>query len=82
MQLIDIGTQVHFTVSHHNDTGNSGPVSYRPQRLSDEKLCAAMEEVSFLLETDVVRRSISPWSSPLHIPAKHEPNTWRPCGDC
>ena len=34
-----------------------------------------------MLGYSIIRRSNSPWSSPLHLAHKHEPNTWRPRGD-
>ena len=80
MQLTD-STQVHVPVKHYIETGNSSLVSCRPRPLSGEKLRVAKEEFSFMLEAGILRRSNSPWSSPLHLAPKHEPNTWRPCGD-
>ena len=80
MQLTD-STQVHVAVKHCIETGNSSPVSYRPRSLSGEKLGVAKEELSFMLEAGILRRSISLGSPPLHLAPKHEHNTWRPCED-
>ena len=30
---------------------------------------------------EIIRRSSSPWASPLHMVEKKTPGTWRPCGD-
>ena len=68
-------------VVHRIDTGNSAPIYCKPRPLSGKKLQAAKDEFQFLLNAGIVRRSNSPWSSPLHMVPKSEPDTWRPCGD-
>ena len=67
-------------VHHDIDTGSSSPVYCRARSLSGEKLNAAREEFKFMLQSGIVRRSNSPWSSPLHMVKKSD-NSWRPCGD-
>ena len=48
--------------------------------LDGVKLQAAKEEFRQLEEGGIVRRSNSPWSSPLHMVKKSD-GSWRPCGD-
>ena len=66
-------------VQHHIET-DCPPVSAKARRLSPEKLEAAKQEFSKLEKLGIVRRSNSPWSSPLHMVPKAD-GCWRPCGD-
>jgi len=72
----------------HNDVCHkiittSYPCSARPRQLSTEKLACAQEEINQLIEAGIVRRSNSPYSSPLHmVPKQTETGgTFRLCGD-
>ena len=66
-------------VEHHIVT--SGPPVYaRARRLDGEKLAAAKQEFNKMEQLGIIRRSNSPWSSPLHMVPKQE-TSWRPCGD-
>lgn len=58
-----------------------GPsIHSRARRLSPEKLAVAKAEFESMETMGVIRKSSSPWSSPLHVVPK--PNGgWRPCGD-
>ena len=71
-------------IFHHIET-TGPPVFCRPRRLSPEKLAIAKREFDAMLNMGVIRPSKSPWSSPLHIVPKSNPNNgppeWRPCGD-
>jgi len=69
------------TVQHRIDTGSASPCFCRPRPLYGEKLAAAKHEFQILLDSGVIRPSSSPWSSPLHMVAKKDPGSWRPCGD-
>jgi hypothetical protein len=56
------------------------PVHSQARRLSPEKLKIAKDEFDTLLKLGIIRRSNSPYSSPLHVAPKPG-GGWRPCGD-
>jgi hypothetical protein len=56
------------------------PVFAKSRCLDPEKLRSAESEFCSLEAMGIVRRSDSPWASPLHIVAKTN-GSWRPCGD-
>jgi hypothetical protein len=66
-------------VEHHIPT-RGHPVYSRPRRLPPDKLRLAKEEFRKMEEMGIVRRSSSPWASPLHMAPKSS-GGWRPCGD-
>ncbi len=66
-------------VTHHLVT-TGPPVSARFRRLDGAKLEAARKEFLQMEADGIIRRSSSPWSSPLHMVRKSD-GTWRPCGD-
>ena len=66
-------------VQHHVQT-QGPPIAARFRRLDAEKLAAAKAEFLQLEKDGIVRRSDSPWSSPLHMVRKKD-GGWRPCGD-
>ena len=68
-------------ITHFIRTGNNNPVSFRSRPLTGEKLKIAKEEFQFLLDAGVIRRSESPWASPLHLVPKREFGKWRTCVD-
>ncbi|GFR81273.1 transposon Ty3-G Gag-Pol polyprotein [Elysia marginata] len=66
-------------VQHHICT-TGPPVYSRAPRLAPDRLTAAKKEFIEMEQIGIIRKSNSPWASPLHIVAK--PNGgWRPCGD-
>ena len=56
------------------------PVFARARRLSPEKLAVAKKEFKLMEQLGIIRRSTSPWASPLHIVGKKD-GGYRPCGD-
>jgi hypothetical protein len=66
-------------VEHTIETSGR-PVFAKARRLDPDKLRTAESEFRSLEQLGIVRRSDSPWSSPLHMVAKTD-GTWRPCGD-
>ncbi|GFS03047.1 Pol polyprotein [Elysia marginata] len=66
-------------VVHHIPTSGP-PVHARARRLDNDKLSAAKAEFEELERLGIIRRSSSPWSSPLHMVRKSN-GGWRPCGD-
>ncbi len=71
--------QTSHGVEHHLET--RGPPIASPFRwLNTEKLVAAKAEFAALERDGIIRRSSSPWASPLHM-VKKPVGSWRRCGD-
>lgn len=66
-------------VEHHIAT-TGPPVYTRARRLDPAKLAIARAEFNNMERLGIVRRSSSPWASPLHMVPKPG-GGWRPCGD-
>ena len=67
-------------IRHHLQTQPGPPVFAKSRHLDPEKLEIARLEFSAMEKAGIVRRSCSPWSSPLHMVRKKD-GGWRPCGD-
>ncbi len=66
-------------VEHHLVTSGP-PIASKFRRLDGKKLAAARSEFAKMEKDGIVRRSTSPWSSPLHMVLKAD-GSWQPCGD-
>ena len=77
--LLDYRAKVSHNVRHYIPTSGP-PVHARPRRLDSEKLQVARSEFQKIEDLGIIRRSDSPWASPLHVMAKAD-RGWRPCGD-
>ncbi|KAJ8251997.1 hypothetical protein COCON_G00213090 [Conger conger] len=66
-------------VEHHVVT-EGPPVYVRARRLNPDRLAVAKAEFTNMERLGIIRRSDSPWASPLHIVPKPD-GGWRPCGD-
>jgi hypothetical protein len=70
---------VSHDVVHHIIT-HGPPIASKFRKLDGEKLVAAKAEFMQLEEDDIIQRSTSPWSSPLHM-VRNADGSWRPCRD-
>lgn len=68
------------TTFHKICTKDCAPIAQKARPLSAQKLKCAKAEFDSLLAMGIVRRSSSPWASPLHMVRKAN-GDWRPCGD-
>ena len=65
---------------HEIDTGDAQPIKQLPRRLPNVLKSVVQEQVSEMLQNDVIRPSHSPWASPIVLVRKKD-NTWRFCVD-
>ena len=70
---------VKHNVRHYIET-TGPPLHARARRLDAAKLANARAEFKSMEDLGIIRRSDSPWASPLHVVPKSD-GTWRPCGD-
>ena len=64
----------------HFVTTTGPPVYAKVRQLSPDKLTIAKHEFDEMEQTGIIRKSYSPWASPLYIVPKTG-GGWRPCGD-
>ncbi len=69
--------QTSHGVEHHLET-RGPPIASPFRRLDSEKLAAAKAEFEALERDRIIRRSSSPWASPLHMVKKPD-GSWRCC---
>jgi hypothetical protein len=67
-------------VEHHIGVRDGSPNTAKFRRLDAERLVAAKVEFDQLEQDGIIRRSDSPWASPLHM-VRQPDVSWRPCGD-
>ena len=65
---------------HSIITSNTLPLHERLRPLAGEKFEFVKKEIETLLDSKVIRRSSSPWASPIHVVAKNN-GSFRMCGD-
>ena len=66
-------------IEHYVET-QGHPVFAKPRRFGQAKLGAAVSKFAELERLGIIRRSNSPWSSPLHV-VPNANGKLRPCGD-
>ena len=64
----------------HHVVTKGPPIHARPRRFSPSKLTIARSEFNKKLNMGIIRRSASPWASPLYMVQKPA-GGWRPLGD-
>lgn len=67
-------------VTHDIDTGNAKPIKQRYYQMSPPMLDAVNKEVDKMLELNVIRKSSSPWNSPI-VMVKKKDGSLRFCFD-
>ena len=59
-------------IGHQIDTGNARPIKQKPRRTSPSKHAEIERQVEDLLQRGVVKKSNSPWSSPVVLVTKKD----------
>ena len=65
---------------HHIVTLHERPIKQKVRPLSPQRRKAVEQEFNDLEKAGIIRRSKSPWASPLHVVTKKD-GSFRPCGD-
>ena len=76
----DFSTPTALHGVEHHITTSGPPVFAHARRLDPSKLAVAKDAFLDMERMGIIRRSNSPWASPLHLVPKSD-GTWRPCGD-
>ena len=66
-------------MEHHVILNDSKPIRQAPYRMNPEKKEYLKQEISYMLENNIIRESKSPWASPTILVAK--PKGYRVCID-
>jgi hypothetical protein len=75
----DVKQTPNHGIVHHIRTGSHPLVFVKFRCLDPEKLQIAKAEFKRFESAGIVRRSKSPWASPLHMVPKND-GSWQPCG--
>ena len=59
-------------IKHHIDTGNARPIKQQPRRASPAKHVEIERQVEDLSQRDIIKKSNSPWSSPVVLVTKKD----------
>ncbi|GFU31622.1 retrovirus-related Pol polyprotein from transposon 297 [Trichonephila clavipes] len=76
----ETGGEATNILEHHNNTGNSPPISVPPNRMSPVKKEILRKEVENLLEKDIIEECESPYGAPVVLIPKPN-NQFRLCID-
>ena len=71
-------------VTMHVDTGENPPICQKPYTLPLKHYSWVQQEIETLERAGVIKKSISPWASPIVVPKKSAPGEaprWRMCVD-
>ena len=64
-------------IEHHVKLTDSKPIRQAPYRMNPEKKDYLKQEISYMLENNIIRESKSPWASPTILVVK--PKGYRVC---
>lgn len=79
MSMTDLGTCL--VGAHTIDTGDHPPVRQGYYKMPYRKYEQLKEHINNMLKQGIIRKSTSPWASPMHLVPKKEPGSTRPICD-
>ena len=62
-------------IDHHTDVQNSVPSRQRPYRVAPKHQSDITNHIQDMLDHDIIRPSVSPWSSPILLVPKKDGGT-------